>query len=441
MDKKDGSRRLTDKIMSTMAAQCLPGTDTKINQEIAEKLKTYSAMTPTSLSISELLEHGRRKCKKESFQFLRMCLPIRLANMIMELQFLPPELTRQPQFQEILHEYFDSFKKMLEFEMAENNKETHAKFMEYLIYIRKQHANTVPTMAAAMKGMIMSSGTSSTETFQYFLDRLYLNRISIHLLISNYRELHGDSERQKSSMVGVIDPDCDLIQVAKCAYEDATFMCDREYMDHPNLHIQGFEVDDATREVTQLKEVSMAYIPSHLHHIFFEIFKNGMRATCEKNLNRVGGEGALEEIKCIIYKSKNDITIRISDVGGGINRHTVDHVFDYQYTTAKHVAKISNLTSSVVGLQSPDHPMHGLGYGLPLSRLYARYFQGDLKIASVDGYGTDVYIYLQALSDEATEHLPNFSQAAVCKLRPQINKEADWIDKLSIKSPWRRTGH
>jgi pyruvate dehydrogenase kinase 2/3/4 len=45
-------------------------------------------------------------------------------------------------------------------------------------------------------------------------------------------------------------------------------------------------------------------------------------------------------------------------------------------------------------------PMAGLGYGLPLSRNYARFFGGDLVIESMEGYGTDTYLYLPRLSKE-----------------------------------------
>lgn len=56
-------------------------------------------------------------------------------------------------------------------------------------------------------------------------------------------------------------------------------------------------------------------------------------------------------------------------------------------------------------------PLAGFGYGLPISRLYAQYFQGDLKLYSLEGYGTDAVIYIKALSTESIERLPVYNKA------------------------------
>ncbi len=45
-----------------------------------------------------------------------------------------------------------------------------------------------------------------------------------------------------------------------------------------------------------------------------------------------------------------------------------------------------------------------------------RYFKGDIKIGSVHGHGTDVYVYLQRLSSLAQENLPIFNAVSSAKL-------------------------
>jgi pyruvate dehydrogenase kinase 2/3/4 len=57
-------------------------------------------------------------------------------------------------------------------------------------------------------------------------------------------------------------------------------------------------------------------------------------------------------------------------------------------------------------------PLAGYGYGLPLSRLYARYFQGDLVLNSVEGYGTSAVIFLKTHSTDANELLPIYNKTA-----------------------------
>ena len=111
-----------------------------------------------------------------------------------------------------------------------------------------------------------------------------------------------------------------------------------------------------------------------------------MRATCEFAEEKELTD--LPYIRCRIFKTKDDITIKISDLGGGINRQTRGKIFKYMYSTAPKVDQSVSVTftksfsikvelpngggSYGAGLTAGNLPMHGLGYGLPLSRLYAR---------------------------------------------------------------------
>jgi len=69
--------------------------------------------------------------------------------------------------------------------------------------------------------------------------------------------------------------------------------------------------------------------------------------------------------------------------------------WEYSFTT---VDKDEELNISQVSMQSATGgPIAGLGFGLPMSRVYAGYFGGSLDFKSVSGYGTDVFLQFPTL--------------------------------------------
>ena len=59
---------------------------------------------------------------QESFLFLRKEVPIRMANMIMEMELLPAELKLQAECAQILNDYISSFTHLVEFENIYGNE-------------------------------------------------------------------------------------------------------------------------------------------------------------------------------------------------------------------------------------------------------------------------------------------------------------------------------
>ena len=61
------------------------------------------------------------------------------------------------------------------------------------------------------------------------------------------------------------------------------------------------------------------------------------------------------------------------------------------------------------------HPfkMAGLGFGLPMARLFARYFGGELTLVNLPSYGVDAFVTLRALDGwHWVEESPVASSAA-----------------------------
>lgn len=178
-------------------------------------------------------------------------------------------------------------------------------FCSDLMKIRDRHSDVVQTMAQGVIELKDARGgmvePSMELSIQYFLDRLYMSRISIRMLINQHSKrshtricvircdilsnkrwhispicsdivaaiLFGEIPQQ-GRHIGCIDPVCDPGSVVLDAYENARYLCDQYYLASPELkltQINGVEANAPIRIV---------YVPSHLYHMLFELFKNSM---------------------------------------------------------------------------------------------------------------------------------------------------------------------
>ncbi|XP_063059459.1 pyruvate dehydrogenase kinase, isozyme 3b [Engraulis encrasicolus] len=384
-------------------------------KNVNAKIEHYSRFSPSPMSIQQFLDFGRENaCEKTSYMFLRKELAVRIANTLREVTLLPSSLVNQPSLKRVQTWYIQSFEEVLQFEdQSPESGRTLNDFLDTLNRIRSRHNDVVPTVA---QGVIEYKEAHGFDPFisnnvQYFLDRFYTNRISFRMLMNQHTLLFGDTAAHPKH-IGGIDPACHVTEVVKDAYDVAKMLCEQYYMMAPQLKVKEFN------SRAEDKPVQVVYVPSHLFHMLFELFKNSMRATVELHEDNSRG---LPPVKCLVTLGKEDLSIKISDSGGGVPLRKIDRLFNYMYSSAP----TPNLETTHTAA-----PLAGFGYGLPISRLYARYFQGDLNLYSMEGVGTDAVIYLKALSSESFERLPVFNKSALRHY--QTGPEADdWSNPTS----------
>ncbi|XP_060051705.1 pyruvate dehydrogenase (acetyl-transferring) kinase isozyme 3, mitochondrial-like [Erinaceus europaeus] len=386
-----------------------------LKQPLLKQIERYSRFSPSPLSIKQFLDFGRDACEKTSFVFLRKELPVRLASTAREVGLLPDKLLHHPSVNLVRNGYLQSFLELLEYEnKSPEDPQVLVNFLQVLINIRNRHNDVAPMIAQGVIEYKEKFGFDpfTSSNIQYFLDRFYINRISFRMLINQHTLLFGgDINPAHPKHIGSIDPTCNVADVVRDAYEKAKMLCEQYYLVAPELKIEEFNAQALD------KPIQVVYVPSHLFHMLFELFKNSMRATVELYEGRKEGCPA---IKTLVTLGQEDLSIKISDQGGGVPLRKIDRLFNYMYSTAPRPSLESRRAA----------PLAGFGYGLPICRLYARYFQGDLKLYSMEGMGTDTIIYLKALSSESFERLPVFNKSA-CRHYKTASEADDWSNPSS----------
>ncbi|MBW0472685.1 hypothetical protein O181_012400 [Austropuccinia psidii MF-1] len=425
---------------------------------LKDKISYFASFPQTGVSLRQMVMFGQNPSAGtllRASEFLHEELPIRLAHRVKELNELPNRLNEMPSILKVRDWYAQSFEELVEFPKPSlpseilahfekaSSKSTplpaatpnpslpahmqkplidtpgkqraglsqryytdledvvwppevfdyNEKFTQALSVIKRRHDPVVTTIAQGIleyKDSLTGSGAISQisqrknklmlidRAVQTFLDRFYMSRIGIRVLIGQHIALNQLDPHP--DYVGVICINTNIYQICSEAIDNAMFICEQHYGLFKGPPVQ----------LVCPKDLTFMYLPSHLNHMVFEILKNSLRAVVETY-----GVDADEfpPIKVIVAQGAEDITIKISDEGGGISRSEVPLVWTYMYTTAK----AQRLDQDFEGTDFKA-PMAGFGYGLSIARLYAQYFGGNLKLISMEGYGTDVYLHLSRLS-------------------------------------------
>jgi len=381
-------------------------------------LDNYAQFNPVPLSIEQFVDFGTGAHEGESYHFLKKELPVRFANIMKEMNLLPATLLQMPSVQTLQGAYADSFRDLIEFEGHVEGDMTMSQYLSALVEIEKRCEETVRIMARGVLELKEAHHVDKqTETsIQYFLDRFYMSRISLKMLLNQHILLFDGTHPEGTKMVGMIHTKCNVGNVINEAFEEAAILCEKTYTIAPALDLKIYNsVDKAKRGPKNSAPIFISYPPRQLKFILVELFKNSMRATVETK-----GVIAIPPIQVLVAKGETDVSIKISDQGGGIPHVVTQRMFHYLYSTAPRPTMRPTDMAALAGY----------GYGLPMSKLYARYFHGDLMVNSLDGYGTDAIVYLKTNPGHAGEMLPIFNKTSTKQYKASV-PTADWTDPNS----------
>jgi pyruvate dehydrogenase kinase 2/3/4 len=383
----------------------------------ADIIRAYAKKETHRVTVRQMFQIGHGAASRlASAQFLHREIPIRLAKRISDLQSLPFGLSNTAQIKEITRLYRKSFAATTAIDTPQTAADE-AIFTQSICDILQTHQmHIVKLISEALTEQFFEQHSDPRERFllQEFLDRFFLSRIGLRMLMSQHVALQ---RVHTADVVGVIHRKCSPHVELNDAIEQAHQFCVAHYGEAPSVVVGG--------EI----HMTFRYVRDHFRFIVLELLKNAMAATYvfHREQKNVPKTTPLPPIRIVIAKGHEDVIIKISDQAGGVRREDLPLLFTYGYgrdvyakehessspqqqqqQQQQHEAAATQDSShnAAFAMHAPFSPVINIGeslkgsFGLPISRLYAQYFKGDLRFVSMHGFGLDAFLYLNQLGNQ-----------------------------------------
>ncbi|CAM9402135.1 unnamed protein product [Scytosiphon promiscuus] len=420
------------------------GTLESEEQTMYKAIRELATEEATCMSLKQLYANGKNPepaHRLANAQFLHKELPVRLSQRAVELMNLPHGLSEVPGVQQVYNCYaryaWELFCTPLP-TTAQEEYDYSCLLSSVLLdgqSIPRALSIGLQDFHCPQHGSDTGADPSVRTDIQKAISRFYTGRIGVRFLIEHHVSTLPPSSR-RPGWSGIIQSAVSPSLEAKHTAAAVRSLCMRHLGAAPEVRIFG--QDNAT----------FTYVPSHLEVMLSEQLKNACRAVVERHhpaytsMTALAGpmcgwgekecssvmKQALEAqswtdggpqmppIKVTVAMGKADVTIKIADEGGGASRSEMEQLWTYYYTTAnKFLVGNAHLPEVLAGGQGEMSnantgenilpPLAGFGMGLPLSRVYARYFGGNVLLKSMEGFGMDSYLHLNRLGHNC-EKLP-----------------------------------
>ncbi|KAG0053599.1 hypothetical protein BGZ83_000809 [Gryganskiella cystojenkinii] len=388
--------------------------------------------------------------------FLHQELPIRMSHALSMLNnstlslSLPINMAEIPTFQRIARSYLEDISLMTQMPKPSTPK-LEEQFTALLCDLERRHTLKMLTidqglkeLDAALKAhrahkdgavdMANLTCPKDAAAIQSFFNRFYTINLGTRLLIGEHLSLKYSNE----NLVKRLSP----LKISQSAIRAAQVACAAHYRpqfpNHPTASMVPM-VEIQASCPNSSSEISATYVEEFLHGNISELLKNAMRATCESHLPKLEGDPVtialgptggprdvptaetatgstakrpiLPPIKLTLVHGGEDVSFKITDEGGGFPLSDLDRIWSYTHSSSSFPSPLTSidpmtLTSPTTSTDTLAPANVSMGHGLPLARLIARYFGGDLNVVPLEGHGTDSYLSLYRNDD----HLENFPE-------------------------------
>eukprot|EP00928_Gymnodinium_smaydae_P063309 TRINITY_DN46938_c0_g1_i1.p1 TRINITY_DN46938_c0_g1~~TRINITY_DN46938_c0_g1_i1.p1 ORF type:complete len:482 (-),score=91.60 TRINITY_DN46938_c0_g1_i1:138-1583(-) len=403
-------RPLTTVVTNTQSLDC-----TDWNSSCAlSAISDYAEKPMEKRSIADLLLMATLSPEERVVQ-LHETLKVGLARCALRLSEMPFGFCNAPSIRRVASAYVQNFRDVVEIERRLGEKGLHSQtYQDLTKSIFNQHRGTMLYVAKGVfefcedlstvfgNGLELADARDEVKVLRDIeasLDDFFTNRLTLRLLISHVHGLNGAQDvctSREQKMVGVVNVNASPIVILTRAYKSARFMCMRDFGIAPDLMVNGVHHLEYIEGRSLHQE--FPYVHTHLFYIFLELMKNAARASVERMENEGSlGTCSAADVPPLYITVPEDMSlwnqersVKLADGGTGMGRSVLTKAFCYFYSSVKARPTVADEVSDF----DRRVPLAGFGFGLPISRVMARYFAGDIDINSIPGKGTDVYLYL-----------------------------------------------